>query len=141
MPGTNRTDIQEAPEVYLEDETWTILLNADCDEQNVSPRINDFLRFIRTGEVDKDSGDFTRKLQAAVINARQQIQWGEEYMKWKDELKYTFYQGKEEGKEEERKNTEAERKRADEEHRKAEAAERLLAKYKERFGELETSRN
>ena len=47
-----------------------------------------------------------------------------------------FMDAKEEGREEEKKNTEIERKRADEAEKRADTAESELARYKAAFGEL-----
>ena len=47
-----------------------------------------------------------------------------------------FMDAKEEGREEEKNNTEIERKRADEAEKRADTAESELARYKAAFGEL-----
>ena len=71
------------------------------------------------------SNDLTERIDGAVVAVRMNEEWRSAYMK---EIT-VIMDAKEEGREEERKNTEAERKRADD-------AEAIIARYREKYGEL-----
>ncbi|MBR0159766.1 MAG: hypothetical protein IJQ02_00515 [Oscillospiraceae bacterium] len=101
-------------------------------------------------ETGKSNNELTRKLDGAVERARKVEEWRSAYMIESIRLMDARDEGREEGREEERKNTEEaikraeeaeqrakdESKRADDAEQRADTAEVIIAKYKEKYGEL-----
>ena len=79
-----------------------------------------FLNYIASG---MPSDGFTNELENEVQKARDHIQWRTEYMTFLEQLERERNEGREEGRAEERVNTERERERADAAENRAEAAE------------------
>lgn len=98
-------------------------LSEEADEND--KKLKNLLRYIGKSIKANVTDDTTRKLDDIVKNTKSKKDIGVRYMKsWEIEREI-----KEEGREEERANTEAERKRAD-------VAEAELARYKAKYGEL-----
>ena len=82
--------------------------------------------YIETG---KSSSNLTEWIDNAVEEAKRVAEWRSGYMKEMALFMDAKEEGREDGREEEKKNTEIERRRAD-------IAESELARYKAAFGEL-----
>ena len=119
--STFRRLCAEAPEEHLDDGTCTVFVNAECRTGKVPDEMQEFLEFIRTGRAGRSPDSLSGRLRSAVEDAKRSGKWSVEYMRWEDELKHREFlarkegreEGLKEGREEERKNTEAERQRAD----------------------------
>ncbi|MBR3246204.1 MAG: hypothetical protein IKF90_26450 [Parasporobacterium sp.] len=81
----------------MEDGTWTIFVNAGCDDQSVSSDLKEFLAFIRTGKTEEGETGLAGKLAEAVETAHANRRWRADYMTYELELKQQFFLGKEEG--------------------------------------------
>ena len=49
---TFRYRADEEPEKYLEDGSYTVIVNAECDDSGLSDEMKKFLHYIRTGKAD-----------------------------------------------------------------------------------------
>ena len=107
----------EDPQIELGDETEKIFLCAEGTSDDVSEKMQAFLRYIASGT---PSDSFTNELENEVKKARDHIQWRTEYMTFLEQLE----KEREEGRAEERVNTEREKARADAEKSRADAAEK-----------------
>ena len=126
---TFRYQSDEAPGKYLEDGSWTVFVNAGCDDQGLSEEMRKFLSFVRTGKADEQAeAGLAARLAEAVEKARANQKWRADYMTYEQEMKHQYFLGKEEGREEERINTEKERARADAAETRADAAEKEIAR-------------
>ena len=96
------------------DETEKIFLCAEGTSDDVSEKMQAFLRYIASGT---PSDSFTNELENEVKKARDHIQWRTEYMTFLEQLE----KEREEGRAEERVNTEREKARADAEKSRADA--------------------
>ena len=110
----------EDPEIELGDETEKIFLCAKGTANDVSEKLQAFLNYIASGT---PSDDFTSELENEVQKARDHIKWRAEYMTFLEQLERERNEGREEGRAEERANTERERARAEAAENRAEAAE------------------
>lgn len=99
------------PQIELGDETEKIFLCAKGTTDDVSEKMQAFLGYIASGT---PSDSFTNELENAVRKVRDHIQWRTEYMTFLEQLEREREAGREEGRAEERVNTEQQRKRADE---------------------------
>ena len=121
---------REDPQIELGDETEKIFLCAQGTANDVSEKMQSFLKYIAEGT---PGDDFTNRLQSAVQRARDHIEWRTEYMTFLEQLQKEREEGRaegrEEGREEERANTERERARAD-------AAEEELRRLQEKLDAL-----
>lgn len=106
----------EDPKIELGDETEKIFLCAMGTEDDVTAKLQAFLSYIASGT---PSDGFTNELENEVKKARDHIQWRTEYMTFLEQLE----KEREEGRAEERINTERERARADAAENRADAAE------------------
>ena len=106
----------EDPEVELGDETEKIFLCTKGTADDISPEMEQFLAFVAGSTPE---GDFTNRLSDAVDRVRMDPGWRQQYMDMQDYLDIA----KEEGRAEERLNTEREKKRADQAESRADAAE------------------
>ena len=104
----------EDPQIELGDETEKIFLCAEGTSDDVSEKMQAFLRYIASGT---PSDSFTNELENEVKKARDHIQWRTEYMTFLEQLE----KEREEGRAEERVNTEREKARADAEKSRADA--------------------
>ena len=104
----------EDPQIELGDETEKIFLCAEGTSDDVSEKMQAFLRYIASGT---PSDSFTNELENEVKKARDHIQWRTEYMTCLEQLE----KEREEGRAEERVNTEREKARADAEKSRADA--------------------
>ncbi len=117
---------EEDPGLYLDDGTTKIFCNCCYEGEDVPQDVRDLYDYIRTG---KSSNELTRRIDGAVKKARKIEEWRSDYMKEVVLLMDAKNEGREEGREEERINTERER------------TERIriqeeLARYKSKYGEL-----
>ena len=129
----------EDPQIELGDETEKIFLCAEGTSDDVSEKMQAFLRYIASGT---PSDSFTNELENEVKKARDHIQWRTEYMtflEWRTEY-MTFLEQlekeREEGRAEERVNTEREKARADAEKSRADAEKSRADAEKSRADEL-----
>lgn len=126
----NEEDINDR----LDDEEYTVIVNAACDDKNLSPELRGLLEYVRTGKVSGDTDSLAYRLDAAVRDAVSSGRWSTEYMYWSDELKHIGFlehkKGVDEGIAQEHVNTEKERQRA-------EAAEKEVAELKAKLALLE----
>ena len=119
----------EDPQIELGDETEKIFLCAEGTSDDVSEKMQAFLRYIASGT---PSDSFTNELENEVKKARDHIQWRTEYMTFLEQLE----KEREEGRAEERVNTEREKARADAEKSRADAEKRRADAEKSRADEL-----
>ena len=125
---------QEDPRIELGDETEKIFLCAKGTVNDVSEKLQAFLNYIASGT---PSDGFTNELENEVQKARDHIQWRTEYMTFLEQLERERNEGREEGRAEERVNTERERERADAAENRAEAAEDRAEAAEDRANGLE----
>ena len=111
------------------DETEKIFLCAEGTSDDVSEKMQAFLRYIASGT---PSDSFTNELENEVKKARDHIQWRTEYMTFLEQLE----KEREEGRAEERVNTEREKARADAEKSRADAEKSRADAEKSRADEL-----
>ena len=119
----------EDPQIELGDETEKIFLCAEGTSDDVSEKMQAFLRYIASGT---PSDSFTNELENEVKKARDHIQWSTEYMTFLEQLE----KEREEGRAEERVNTEREKARADAEKSRADAEKSRADAEKSRADEL-----
>ena len=103
---TFRHKCEELPGLTLQDYTAKYFFNCTSEEEEAPERLRALYRYIRTGEA---TDGLTGRLQKAVEAGRRNEKWRSEYMK---ELLHDDDM-REEGREEERANTEREKVRAD----------------------------
>ena len=118
---TFRGRCEENPEIALDDGEERIFYNCCYQGEDIPDELRKLYDYIETG---KSSSNLTDRIDNAVEEAKKIEDWRSGYMK---EL-VLFMDAKEEGREEEKKNTEKERMRADVAEKRADAAE---AKVKE----------
>ncbi len=106
-----------------------VFYNCSYKGNDVPEDIRELYSYIETGAC---SNELTERIDGAVAAARMNEEWRSAYMKEITVLMDAREEGREEGRQEEQKKTEAERKRADE-------AEAILARYREKYGELPVS--
>ena len=82
-------------------------------EGEISTELEGFLQLV-AGSTNCAEGTFAARVQSQVVKARQNARWRKEFMDWEMTLRHEREKGREEGRQEERANTERERKRADE---------------------------
>jgi len=128
----------EDPRIELGDETDKIFLCAEGTSDDVSEKMQAFLSYIASGT---PSDSFTNELENEVKKARDHIQWRTEYMTFLEQLE----KEREEGRAEERVNTEREKARADAAENRAIAeksrADELAKEILELKKELESLKN
>ena len=113
---TFRNKCEELPELALQDHTVKYFFNCTCQSEGMADGIQALYRYIMTGE---PQDELTGKLHKAVEAGRRNEKWRSEYMK---ELLHDDDM-REEGRAEERANTEREKTRADEQEARADAEE------------------
>ncbi len=126
---TVRGICEEDNDIVIDDGTVRIFYNCCYRGDDIPDGLKQFYDYVETG---KSSDELTRRLDGAVERARKVEEWRSTYMIESIRL----MDAREEGREEERKNTEAAIKRADEESRRADDAEAVIAKYRAKYGEL-----
>ncbi|SCY34808.1 hypothetical protein SAMN02910370_02217, partial [Lachnospiraceae bacterium XPB1003] len=105
-------------------------LKKDADDND--KKLKNLLQYIRRSTEENVTDETTRRLDELVKATKHKKDIGVKYMKsWELESEL-----REEGREEERANTEAERRRADAAESRADAAEAELEKYKAKFGKI-----
>ena len=113
----------------LGDETEKIFLFAKGAADDTSEKMQAFLNYIASGT---PSDTFTNELENEVKKARDHIKWRTEYMTFLEQLE----REREEGREEERVNTECQRKRADEAEKRVDALEADLLELRKQLEAL-----
>lgn len=120
----------EKTSLELGDGTEKIFLCTEGTADDISSEMEAFLKYVAEGI----PGDiFTEELDKAVKEARDHVRWRQEYMTLLEQLEIE----REEGRKEERVNTEREKKRADEAEKRADAAEERADAAEERADALE----
>ena len=130
----------EDPQIELGDETEKIFLCAEGTSDDVSEKMQAFLRYIASGtpsdsftnELENEVKKARNELENEVKKARDHIQWRTEYMTFLEQLE----KEREEGRAEERVNTEREKARADAEKSRADAEKSRADAEKSRADEL-----
>ena len=120
---------QEDPQIELGDETEKIFLCAKGTANDVSEKLQAFLDYIASGT---PSDGFTNELENEVQKARDHIKWRTEYMTFLEQLE----KEREEGRAEERINTERERARADAAENRANELEKEILELKKQLESL-----
>ena len=110
---TFRTLCLEDRELEMQDGVTKVVLNANGREGEISTELKGFLQLV-AGSTNCAEGTFAARVQSQVVKARQNARWRKEFMDWEMTLRHEREKGREEGRQEERANTERERKRADE---------------------------
>ena len=130
---------EEDAGTQINDGATRVFYNCSYKGDDVPEDIRELYCYIETGTC---SNDLTERIDEAVVAARMNEEWRSAYMK---EIT-VLMDAREEGRQEEQKKTEAERKRAETEWKRAEAerkraddAEAIIARYRERYGELPVS--
>ena len=130
---------EEDAGIRINDGATRVFYNCSYKGDDVPEDIRELYCYIETGTC---SNDLTERIDEAVVAARMNEEWRSAYMK---EIT-VLMDAREEGRQEEQKKTEAERKRAETEWKRAEAerkraddAEAIIARYREKYGELPVS--
>jgi len=130
---------EEDAGIRINDGATRVFYNCSYKGDDVPEDIRELYCYIETGTC---SNDLTERIDEAVVAARMNEEWRSAYMK---EIT-VLMDAREEGRQEEQKKTEAERKRAEAEWKRAEAerkraddAEAIIARYREKYGELPVS--
>ena len=116
---TFRERCDEDNGLILGDGTVKYFFNTCYDKIDIPKELRQLYDYIQTGKV---TGDLTERVNAAVVKARKNDEWRSAYMK----ERIILMDAREEGREEERKNTEIERQRAAQERERADAAEKRV---------------
>lgn len=127
---TFRNKCEEIPELSLQDHTVKYFFNCTCQGEGVPDGMQALYRYIMTGE---PLDELTGKLHKAVEAGRRNEKWRSEYMK---ELLHDDDM-REEGRAEERTNTEREKARADAQEARADALEARADALEAKVRELE----
>ncbi len=91
---TFRYRCEENPEVELKDEAVKVIVNAEGPTEELSPRLANFLKFIRD---QSPRDEFTKRLDSRVKKARESREWRAEYMTFEMKLKQARNEGRAEG--------------------------------------------
>ena len=113
---TFREHCDEDNEIILQDGTIRIFYNCTYSGEDIPQDLKELFGYVETGET---SGSLSRRINEAVHEARRKEEWRSAYMK---EIAIIM-DAKEEGREEERINTERERRNAEHERQRADRAE------------------
>ena len=131
------TILKTPPQKEYDDGIRRIYLYTEGEmPENASPediKLKNLLKYIGNSIKENVTDDETELLNEIVTDTKSREDVGIRYMKsweWEKEIR-------EEGREEERKNTERERARAEEAEIRAQDAEKKLAKYREKYGDVE----
>ena len=111
---------EEVSDLTLRDGTTKYFFNCTCQGEEIPDDMQTLVRYIMTG---KPMNELTEKLQKAVEAGLRNEKWRSEYMKellHDDDMRE---EGRAEGREEERANTEREKARADAQEARADAQE------------------
>ena len=129
---TFTTSCEEYPALQRVDATTKVVLSAEGAADDISPEMAGFLRYLTD---QKCSTALSDRLEEAVSRAREHAEWRMEDMTWleRDERM------REEGRAEEKINTEREKKRADSAEKRADAAEKEIVKLKEQLAKLQNN--
>ena len=117
---TFREKCEEDADLHLGDGTAKIFFNCTYIGEDIPKDLKRLYEYINTGK----AGDaLTKRIDEAVVKARNIEEWRSEYVKEMVLLMDAREEGLEKGRKEEQKNTEKERRRADTESRRADKAE------------------
>ena len=123
---------REDSSIELGDETTKVILCCEGTSDDVSVNMKAFLDYIAVGT----PGDaFTDEIERAVTEAKEYKRWRQEYMTLLEQYEREREEGRDEGRAEERKNTERERKRADAAEARVKAAEAKIEELKKMLAE------
>lgn len=115
---------REDPQIELGDGTEKIYICTEGNQNDVPEKLMSFLKYITSGY---PNDTFTNILNNAVTEAKAHTKWRHEYMTLLEHYAIEREEGRKEGREEERQNTERERLRADAAEEKVKQLEAQLA--------------
>ena len=115
----------EDNEIILQDGTERIFYNCTYKGGDIPQGLSELFDYVETG---KSSGSLTHRLDEAVHEERMKEEWRSAYMKEIAIIMDAKEEGREEGRNEERVNTERERQRANKAETRVRELEALLAK-------------
>ena len=123
---TIKNACMEEPGMPYEDGARTMVLYTKGTKGGVSEKLSQLLRYMEHTTWENAVNDTLKEIQEMVeiVKRDQEVTVG--YMKWFERDRMLREESLEEGRAEERKNTEAERQRADEEHQRADEAEKNM---------------
>ncbi len=123
---TIKNACMEEPGMPYEDGARTMVLYTKGTKGEVSEKLSQLLRYMEHTTWENAVNDTLKEIQEMVeiVKRDQEVTVG--YMKWFERDRMLREESLEEGRAEERKNTEAERQRADEEHQRADEAEKNM---------------
>lgn len=87
---------KEDSSVELGDDSYKVIVNADCSFEGVSSRLRNFLEYLKT---QKTSDDFTKRIMNAVKESKNAEGWRVDYMTMLRKLAMEREEGREEGRE------------------------------------------
>ena len=119
---------KEEPELFLGDGTAKIYFNCCYKGDDIPEELRSLYDYVETGRC---RSKLAERIDTAVREARKIEEWRSDYMK---EM-VLLMDAKEEGREEERINTERERKNTERERKRADDLAAELARYKAKYGE------
>ena len=137
---TIKNACMEEPGMLYEDGARTMVLYTKGTKGEVSEKLSQLLRYMEHTTWENAVNDTLKEIQEMVeiVKRDQEVTVG--YMKWFERDRMLREESLEEGRAEERKNTEAERQRADEEHQRADEAEKNREAERQRANEAEKNR-
>lgn len=91
---TMRNRCDEYDDVYLQDESVKVFLNAAGSTDNISEELREFLLYISTGKVE---GELSKALDDEVFKAKNKEDWRAEYMTLLMRDREKFNEGRAEG--------------------------------------------
>ena len=94
---TYRNECAEHPGLLLNDKAYTMIINASGDTSKLSLEMQEFMRFIRTGEATGTKNNFVHRLNSVVEDNRLHEKWRSEYMRFELKMQEQYRAGREEG--------------------------------------------
>ena len=136
---TFRMGCEEVPGLHLEDGATRIFLNTRGTEPDgVSRELVDFLHYVEDSSLKGRDAEFSEKLSRIhdrVQRVKESEEVGVKYMQRWEELAYAKAEAREEGRKEERVNTEQERKRAEHAEKELEGLRKELEELRKRVAD------
>ena len=126
----------EAPEMPYEDGAQTIVLYTKGKNGDISEELRQFLIYMENTTKENAVNEELKKIQEMVDTVKQDGEVSLAYMKGFERDMLMYEEGRELGRDEERKNTERERERAEKEYLRANAAEEENRKLKEKLEQM-----
>ena len=84
---TYRYQCQEDQSRYLNDRTWTVIVNADCRDEGLSEEMKAFLYYVRNDHIPEGNNGLVSKIDEALREAKEHRKWRMEYMTFEEELR------------------------------------------------------